>query len=290
MITAEMVKNLREVTGAGILECKKALTECNGDMEASIDWLREKGILKAAKKAERIAAEGLAQIAVEGNYAAIVEVNSETDFVAKNEEFKELVNAFANTIAKNNPTTEEDVLALEYNGTTLGEYLTEKTAKIGEKLSFRRFVKLENEANEVFGAYLHMGGKIAALVQLTGANEDVAKDVAMHLAAMRPRYLRREDVPADVTERERNVIKEQTMNEGKSEEIALKMVEGRLNKFYKEICLEEQPFIKDDKSSVLDYVKKNGGSIKAIVRFEVGEGMAKKEENFAEEVMNQIKG
>lgn len=290
MITAEMVKNLREATGAGILECKKALTECNGDMEASIDWLREKGILKAAKKAERIAAEGLAQIATDGAVAAIVEVNSETDFVAKNDEFKELVNAFAETIAKNNPTTEEDVLALSYNGTTLGDYLTEKTAKIGEKLSFRRFVKLTKEENEAFGAYLHMGGKIAALVQVTGASEEVAKDIAMHLAAMRPRYLRREDVPADVTERERNVIKEQTMNEGKSEEIALKMVEGRLNKFYKEICLEEQPFIKDDKSSVLDYVEKNGGSIKAIVRFEVGEGMAKKEENFAEEVMNQIKG
>lgn len=290
MITAEMVKNLREVTGAGILECKKALTECNGNTEAAIDWLREKGILKAAKKADRIAAEGLAQISVEGNQAAIIEVNSETDFVAKNDEFKELVHVFADTIAKNNPSNEDEALTLEYNGKTLGELLTEKTSKIGEKLSFRRFSRLVKDDSEVFGSYLHMGGKIAALVQLRGANEEVAKDVAMHLAAMRPLYLRREDVPVDVVEHEKNIIKEQTMNEGKSEEIALKMVEGRLNKYFKEICLEEQAFIKDDKVSVAEYVKKNSGSINKIVRFEVGEGMAKREDNFAEEVAKQING
>ena len=290
MIKASDVKELREKTGAGMLDCKKALEEVNGDMEKAIDWLREKGIAKAAKKESRIAADGLCEIKTEGNKAVIVEVNSETDFVAKNEEFTKFVDLVSEAILNNDVKTNEDALKLEVDGETIEEKLVALTAKIGEKLSFRRFEKVEKEDNDVFGSYLHMGGKIAALVVLTGGNEEVARDVAMQTAAMNPMCLNRESVPADVLERERTVIKEQVLNEGKPEDIAEKMVNGRLNKFYKEICLEEQEFIKDSKMSVADFVKKENASIKAMYRFAVGEGIEKKEENFAEEVMSQVNG
>ena len=290
MIKASEVKELREKTGAGMLDCKKALEEVSGDMEKAIDWLREKGIAKAAKKESRIAADGLCEIKTDGNKAVIVEVNSETDFVAKNEEFTKFVDLVSEAILNNDVETNEDVLKLDVDGETIEEKLVALTAKIGEKLSFRRFEKVEKEDSDIFGSYLHMGGKIAALVVLTGGSEEVARDVAMQTAAMNPMCLNRESVPADVLERERTVIKEQVLNEGKPEDIAEKMVNGRLNKFYKEICLEEQEFIKESKMSVGDFVKKENASIKAMYRFAVGEGIENKEENFAEEVMSQVNG
>ena len=289
MITASLVKELREKTGAGMLDCKKALEANDGNIDASIDWLREKGISKAAKKADRIAAEGLSAILTEGNNAVIVEVNSETDFVAKNEEFQGLIKTILETIIKSEAKTLEDALKLETSEGTLEELIVSKTATIGEKLSLRRFAKITKNDNETFGEYIHMGGKIAVLIVTENTDESVAKDVAMHAAAMRPKYVKIDEVPEEEVQREKEVLTEQAMNEGKPKDIAEKMVIGRLNKFYKEICLEEQPFVKDDKSSVKQFVKNNGGTIKTMYRYEVGEGMEKKEENFAEEVAKQMK-
>ena len=288
MISASLVKELRDKTGAGMLDCKKALEACDANIDAAVDWLREKGISKAAKKADRIAAEGVAAILVKGNDAVIVEVNSETDFVAKNEEFKGLVNEILEAIVSNDPKTVEDVLALPSSDGTINDAIVAKTSKIGEKLSFRRFTKVTKADNESFGEYIHMGGKIAVLTIVENAREEVAKDVAMHAAAMRPTYVRKTDVPTEEVEKERAVLKEQAINEGKPAEIAEKMVEGRIQKYYKEICLEEQPFVKDGDISVATFVKNNGGSIKDMIRYEVGEGMQKREENFAEEVAKQL--
>ena len=290
MFKASDVKELREKTGAGMLDCKKALEENNGDMEKAIDWLREKGIAKAAKKESRIAAEGLCQIKVDGNTAVILEVNSETDFVAKNEEFTNFVDYLADQILANDVTTVEDVLAIEDGGETINDKLVALVAKIGEKISFRRFEKVTKEDDSNFGTYKHMGGKIGVIVVVKGANEEVAKDVAMQACAMNPTGLNRESIPAEVVEREAKIIKEQVMAEGKPEEIAEKMVTGRLNKFYKEVCLVEQAFIKDSGMSVADYVKNNGGEVLSMVRVAVGEGIEKRQDNFAEEVMAQING
>ena len=288
MISASLVKELREKTGAGMLDCKKALEANNGDINASIDWLREKGISKAAKKADRIAAEGLAAILIKGNKAAVVEVNSETDFVAKNEEFVSLVNEILNAVIDANVDTVEEALNLSTSEGTISELLVAKTAKIGEKLSFRRFKVVEKQDNETFGEYIHMGGKIAVLTIISNVEEAVAKDVSMHAAAMRPSYVRISDVPETEVEKEKEILTEQAMNEGKPKEIAEKMVMGRIQKFYKEICLEEQPFVKDGDINVKTFVKNNGGEIKDMIRFEVGEGMEKREENFAEEVAKQM--
>ena len=290
MISASLVKELRESTGAGMLDCKKALEATNGDIDAAVDWLREKGISKAAKKADRIAAEGVAAIVTEGNVAAIVEVNSETDFVAKNAEFTDMVNEIASVIIKNDANTVEEVLKLESSVGTINDLIVNKTAKIGEKLSLRRFVKITKEDNDNFGAYIHMGGKIAVLTVVENASEEVAKNISMHAAAMRPLYVRKSDVPAEVVEKEKEVQKEIAMNEGKPAEIAEKMVMGRIQKFFKEICLEEQAFVMDGDISVSTYAKNNGGSIKDMIRYEVGEGMEKREENFAEEVAKQMQG
>lgn len=288
MFKASDVKELRDKTGAGMLDCKKALEATNGNMNEAIDWLREKGISKAEKKASRVAAEGLCKIVTDGNKAVILEVNSETDFVAKNEEFINFVDYLANTILANNLKTHEEVLSFDDNGETIEAKLVALTAKIGEKLSFRRHELVEKNDNEVFGSYLHMGGKIGALVVLADTSLEVAKDVAMHVAAMAPVCATRSDVPADMVDHESKVIKEQVMNEGKPADIAEKMVTGRLNKFYKEICLEEQEFIKDSSVNVGTFVKNNGGSIVSMIRYAVGEGIEKKEENFADEVMSQI--
>ena len=288
MFKASDVKELRDKTGAGMLDCKKALEATNGNMNEAIDWLREKGISKAEKKASRVAAEGLCKIVTDGNKAVILEVNSETDFVAKNEEFTNFVDYLANTILANNLKTHEEVLSFDDTGETIEAKLVALTAKIGEKLSFRRHELVEKNDNEVFGSYLHMGGKIGALVVLADTSSEVAKDVAMHVAAMAPVCATRSDVPADMVDHESKVIKEQVMNEGKPADIAEKMVTGRLNKFYKEICLEEQEFIKDSSVNVGTFVKNNGGSIVSMIRYAVGEGIEKKEENFADEVMSQI--
>lgn len=290
MFSAKDVKELREKTGAGMLDCKKALEATEGNMEKAVDWLREKGIAKAAKKESRIAAEGLCQIKTDGNKAVILEVNSETDFVAKNEEFVNFVNYLADIILANDVETVEDVLAIKDGSETVNEKLVALVAKIGEKISFRRFKKIAKNDDEVFGSYKHMGGKIGVIVTLKGANEEVAKDVAMQAAAMNPVALKRDGVPADMVEKESHIIKEQVMAEGKPENIAEKMVIGRLNKFYKEVCLEEQSFIKDSSLSVADYVKNNNGEVVAMTRFAVGEGIEKRQENFAEEVMSQVKG
>ncbi len=291
MISAKEVNELRNKTGAGMMDCKKALTECNGDIEAAIDWLREKGISKAAKKADRIAAEGLANIYTEGNKAAIVEVNCETDFVTKNQDFVDLVDTIGNAVLKADKIESvEDVLALEVDGSTINDIITAKTATIGEKLSLRRAELVIKEDSQNFGAYLHMGGKIASLVVTEGANEEVAKDCAMQAAAMRPSYLKAEDVPAEVLEREKEVLKAQAIEEGKPEDIAEKMVVGRISKYYKENCLEDQEFVKDSSMDIKTYVKNNGGSLVSMIRYEVGEGMEHRSENFAEEVAKQIAG
>ena len=290
MFKASDVKELREKTGAGMLDCKKALEATEGNMEAAVDWLREKGIAKAAKKESRIAADGLCQVKTEGNKAVILEVNSETDFVAKNEEFTNFVDYLVDVVLNNDLATVEDVMNYNDGGETISEKLAALVAKIGEKISFRRFDVITKADDEIFGTYKHMGGKIITVVVVKGGNEEVAKDVAMQACAMNPTALNREGVPADVVEREAHIIKEQVMAEGKPENIAEKMVTGRLNKFYKEICLVEQDFIKDSGMTVADYVKNNGGEIVSMIRYAVGEGIEKRQDNFAEEVMAQING
>ena len=293
MINANSVKELREKTGAGMMDCKKALTAVNGDMEKAVDWLREHGIAKAEKKQSRIAAEGLCQILVDGNNAVVVEVNSETDFVASNEKFINFVDLLAKTILENEVNTNEDVLNLVVDGETISEKLTNLGATIGEKLSFRRFVKVTKQDGDFFGVYKHMGGKIGALVTVNGANEEVAKDVAMQAAAMNPIAAVRSEVPEKDVLHEKEVIiteiKNDPKNANKPDAILEKMSEGRLNKFFKEIVLEEQDFIKDSGLTVGQYVSNNGGKILSMVRFAVGEGIEKREENFAEEVASQIK-
>ena len=290
MITANMVKELREQTGAGMLDCKKALTETNGNMEEAITWLREKGISKAAKKQTRIAAEGLATAKINGNDAVLVEVNSETDFVAKNPEFVSLVDGIANVILDKKPANMEEALKLELDGTSIEEAIVNKTATIGEKLSFRRFELVEKTDNQVFGTYSHMGGKIVTLAILEGNDTEVAKDIAMQIAAMRPLYLDRESVPEERIQKEREILTEQAENEGLDSNKLPMIVNGRLNKFFEEICLVDQGFVKENKMKVSKYVESKNMKILSFVRYEVGEGMEKKEENFADEVAKQING
>ena len=290
MITANMVKELREQTGAGMLDCKKALTETNGNMEEAITWLREKGISKAAKKQTRIAAEGLATAKINGNDAVLVEVNSETDFVAKNPEFVSLVDGIANVILDKKPANMEEAMKLELDGTSIEEAIVNKTATIGEKLSFRRFELVEKTDNQVFGTYSHMGGKIVTLALLEGNDTEVAKDIAMQIAAMRPLYLDRESVPEERIQKEREILTEQAENEGLDSNKLPMIVNGRLNKFFEEICLVDQGFVKENKMKVSKYVESKNMKILSFVRYEVGEGMEKKEENFADEVAKQMKG
>lgn len=290
MITASMVKELREATNAGMLDCKKALEETNGNMEEAITWLREKGISKAAKKATRIAAEGLALAKEGNNKAVIIEINSETDFVAKNEEFKNLVNTIADKILTSDVTTNEEVLNLSFEGKTIQDLIIEKTATIGEKLSFRRFNIMTKNDDEVFGNYSHMGGKIVTIVKLTGNDCELAKDIAMHIAAMKPLYLNSASIPSEVSDKERNILKEQAINEGLDENKIDMIVNGRMNKYYEEVCLLDQFFIKENKVKVNTYLKNKNTEALEFVRYEVGEGMQKKEENFADEVMKQING
>ena len=280
-ISASMVKELREKTGAGMMDCKKALVETNGDMEKAIDYLREKGISKAAKKAERIAAEGLSNIYIKGNDAVVVELNSETDFVAKNAEFKELLDKIGNTILENNVTSMEEALNTKCGDETINDLIVNATAKIGEKISLRRFEKVTKTDSQVFGSYLHMGGKISSLTIIEGGNEEVARDVAMQAAAMRPQYINIESVPAEDLEREKAVIKEQVINEGKKPEFADKIVEGRIRKFYEETVLEEQAFIKDSGLTVKAYLENNKATLVKLVKYEVGEGMEKRNDDFA---------
>ncbi len=294
MFSASDVKELREKTGAGMMDCKKALEACEGNQDKAVDWLREKGIAKAAKKESRIAAEGLCQIKVDGDKAVMVEVNSETDFVAKNEEFSNFVDYLVDEILKNDVKTPEDVLAIKDGKETINDKLVALTAKIGEKISFRRFEKVSKSKDEIFGTYLHLGGKIGTIVVVKGKNEEVAKDVAMQAAAMNPIALNRDLVPTEMVEHEKEMIKAEMKNdpknEKKSEDILDKMATGKLGKFFKENCLVEQDFIKDSGLTVEKYAKQNECEITSMVRFAVGEGIEKRQENFAEEVAAQIQG
>lgn len=288
-VTAQMVKELREKTGAGMMDCKKALTETNGDMEQAIDYLREKGIAKAAKKGDRIAAEGLTYVVAEGNNAVILEVNSETDFVAKNEAFQSLVKELAAHLLANKPATVEEASAQTINGVTVADYINAAIAKIGEKISLRRFTLLSKTDNDAFGAYLHMGGRISVLTVLEGTTEaDAAKDVSMHIAALKPLYVSRDQVSQEEVERERQVLTQQALNEGKPENIVAKMVEGRLGKYFEDVCLLDQTFVKNPDQKVRQFVESKGATVREFVRYEVGEGIEKREDNFAEEVMNQV--
>ncbi len=294
-ITASLVKELRDKTGAGMMECKKALTATEGDMAKAVDWLREKGIAKAEKKASRIAAEGQASIAIAGNKALIFELNCETDFVAHNERFSALVEKVGQAIVASDAETAEAALGVACDGKTVRDVLLETVAFLGENISLRNVAVVRKTDSQVFGAYKHMGGKIITLAVLNGGNPDVAKDVAMHACAMNPRYLSPADIPAEVTAHERDILTKEALNENltavkpKPEAIILKMVEGRLLKTLKEICLVNQPFVKNPDQSVDEFVRSKGASIVAFTRLVMGEGVEKKEENFATEVMSQIK-
>ena len=291
MVTAALVKELREKTGAGMMDCKKVLTETDGDLEKAAELLREKEITKAAKKSGRVAAEGMveAYISEDEKVGAIVEVNSETDFVAKNEEFRTFVMDVAKQIVKNNPESVEALLAepaMFEEGKTVNEALIGKIATIGENISIRRFARFET-TDGLIEKYIHGDGKIAVLVNMTSGTKELAKDVCMQIAAARPEFIDRDQVPAERVEKEKEILKIQTMNEGKPEAIAEKIVLGRINKFYQEICLVDQEFVKDPSKKVSDILKDS--KVLEFARFETGEGIEKKEENFAEEVMKQLK-
>ena len=292
MVTASLVKELREKTGAGMMDCKKVLTETDGDMEKAIELLRERGIAKAAKKSGRVAAEGLveAYISEDGKVGAIVEVNSETDFVGKNEEFKTFVKNVAKQVVEKNPKDVEDLLnqeAIFEAGKTVNEALVGKIATIGENLTIRRFARFESKG--LLESYIHGDGKIAVLINMAKGDKEVAKDLCMQIAAARPEYLNEQSVPAERVEKEKEILKVQTMNEGKPEQIAEKIVQGRIRKFFEEICLVDQVFVKDSNMKVSELLKQKDAEIAEFARFEKGEGIEKKEENFAEEVMNQLK-
>ena len=293
MITASQVKELREKTGAGMMDCKKVLTETNGDEEKAIELLRERGIAKAAKKSDRIAAEGLVEtyISEDGKVGVVVEVNAETDFVAKNEEFRNFVADVAKQVAKENPADVEALLeqkSIAEPEKTVREVLTNKIATIGENMSIRRFVRFET--NNLLESYIHGDGKIAVLVEMENGTPELAKDICMQIAAARPEFLDRASVPADRLAKEMEILKAQAMNEGKPGEIAEKVVQGRINKFYSEVCLVEQEFVKDSDIKVGKLVESKGAKIVRFARFEKGEGLEKKQENFAEEVAKQMNG
>ncbi|HDF6404973.1 TPA: elongation factor Ts [Staphylococcus aureus] len=290
-ISAKLVKELREKTGAGMMDCKKALTETDGDIDKAIDYLREKGIAKAAKKADRIAAEGLVHVETKGNDAVIVEINSETDFVARNEGFQELVKEIANQVLDTKAETVEALMETTLpNGKSVDERIKEAISTIGEKLSVRRFAIRTKTDNDAFGAYLHMGGRIGVLTVVEGStDEEAARDVAMHIAAINPKYVSSEQVSEEEINHEREVLKQQALNEGKPENIVEKMVEGRLRKYLQEICAVDQDFVKNPGVTVEAFLKTKGGKLVDFVRYEVGEGMEKREENFADEVKGQMK-
>jgi elongation factor Ts len=288
-VTAQMVKELRQRTGAGMLDCKKALEKNDGDIEKSIDFLREKGMASAAKKAGRIAAEGLCNVVLEGNEAVIYELNSETDFVSKNKQFLDLIDTIGAVLIASNAKNTEEALAVESNGTTVETLLIDATATIGEKLSLRRVSRVVKEDAQEFGAYKHMGGRIAVLAVLENQDEEVSKDMAMHIAAQNPRYLNRTQVDQETLEHEKHILTQQALLEGKSANIVEKMVIGRLNKFLKDICLVDQPFVKDPDQTVAQYLKAHKNNVLSFIRLEVGEGIEKKEEDFAAEVAAQIR-
>lgn len=293
-ITASMVKELREKTGAGMMDCKKALTEKDGDMEKAVEFLREKGLASAAKKAGRIAAEGLASVEVDGNAAVLVEVNCETDFVAKNVDFQSFISDVSKHILNKRPTSVEEALTQKLNDEeeTVQDRLSRLISKIGENMNLRRFEVVEKKESDSFGAYVHMGGRICVLTVVTNStNENLAKDIAMHVAAINPRFLSKDQVSDEVIEAEKELLTQQALKEGKPANIVEKMVIGRMAKFYSEVCLLEQPFVKDPDLTVSKLLKKEGNdtTVKSFTRYELGEGIEKRQDNFAEEVMSQVK-
>lgn len=295
MITASQVKELREKTGAGMMDCKKALTECDGDMAKAVDWLREKGISKAAKKEGRIAAEGLTRVATKGNTGVLFEVNSETDFVAKNEQFLHLLDVIQNAILDTKAADVDAVLTTSTPEGTIADLITNATATIGEKITFRRVSVVEKADDEFFGSYMHMGGKISALAVLKGeTNETVAKNIAMQVASMAPTYVSQSDIPSDVVEHERELqlqmMKADPKMAGKPEKVLQGILKGKVDKHFKDQCLLDQEFFLDPKMKVANFLKDNKVELVSFVRFQTGEGIEKREENFAEEVMSQIKG
>ncbi|MFD2829745.1 translation elongation factor Ts [Corticicoccus populi] len=288
-ITAKLVKELREKTGAGMMDCKKALQETDGDIDKAIDFLREKGIAKAAKKADRVAAEGTVYVQSKGNDAVIVEINSETDFVARNEGFQKLVKDIADHILETKPADLETLNKSEINGQAVEDRMTEEVSKIGEKLTLRRFEIKTKTDNDSFGEYLHLGGRIGVLATVEGTTDaSIAKDVAMHAAALNPKFVSKEQVSEDELNHEREILRTQALNEGKPEKIVDKMVEGRMRKYLEEICMVDQPFVKDSDVTVEKFLSQHNATLKDFVRFEVGEGIEKREDNFAEEVMGQV--
>lgn len=295
MITASQVKELREKTGAGMMDCKKALTECDGDMAKAVDWLREKGISKAAKKEGRIAAEGLTRVATKGNTGILFEVNSETDFVAKNEQFLHLLDVIQNAILDTKAADVDAVLATSTSEGTIADLITNATATIGEKITFRRVSVVEKADDEFFGSYMHMGGKISALAVLKDeTNETVAKNIAMQVASMAPTYVSQSEIPSDVVEHERELqlqmMKADPKMAGKPEKVLQGILKGKVDKHFKDQCLLDQEFFLDPKMKVANFLKDNKVELVSFVRFQTGEGIEKREENFAEEVMSQIKG
>ena len=289
-VTAQLVKQLRDMTGVGMMDAKKALVKVEGDIDKAVDYLREAGLAKAAKKADRIAAEGITNVLVEGNRAVILEVNAETDFVAKNDKFQALVKEISEAILKANPSTLEEALEVETPNGKVSDVIAEATTVIGEKITLRRFEIVEKSDADDFGAYLHMGGRIGVLTVVEGStDESVAKDVSMHIAAINPKYIDRSEVSEEELEHKKKELTEQALNEGKPANIVEKMIAGRLNKYLAEISLNDQPFVKDPDQTVSKFVASKGGKVKLFHRYEVGEGLEKRVDNFVEEVMGQVK-
>ena len=294
-ITASQVKELRDKTGAGMMDCKKALEETNGDLNRAVDWLREKGIAKAAKKADRIAAEGLTKAVVKGNRAVVIELNSETDFVAKNEQFLALLENLANTLVVSDVKTVEEANSLVIDGKTVAEHVAEATFTIGEKITLRRFEIISKTDDEIFGSYIHMGGKISVIVKLKATdNAEVGKDMAMQVASMNPGYISRKHMPVEFVDHERNIQKEIIKNDPtmstKPENVLNGILEGRLSKVLQETSLVDQLFFKDQDIKVQKVLDAAKTEVLSFVRYQVGEGIEKREDNFAEEVMNQTFG
>ncbi len=288
--TAKDVMALREKTGAGVMHCKKALTDADGDMAKAADILRERGIAKAEKKASRIAAEGIVACYIDGKTGVLVELNCESDFVAKNPQFTEIANEVAKVVIANDPADVDALLACAYEGATVEDYLKGKIAIIGEKIAVRRFVKYTTEG--FLESYIHLGGKLGVILDMAGEATEIAKEVAhdvtLQIAFTKPAYLTKEEVSAETLEREKAVLKQQAINEGKPEAIAEKMVMGRIKKFYEENCLLEQAFIKDDSKKVAELVKSGNTSINKFAFFIMGEGLEKKSEDLSEEVAKQV--
>lgn len=288
MISAKLVKELRDLTGAGMMDCKKALEATEGDIQASVDWLREKGISNAQKKSGRIAAEGTTKVTVKGNRGIVIEVNSETDFVAKNVQFVELVDTLSNVLLEAKAADLDAALAVDVNGQTVSDLVVAATATIGEKITLRRFAIVEKSDDEVFGEYMHMGGKISALAVLKNADEELAKDMAMQIASMSPQYVSQAEIPSEIIDHETNIQVEIVKNDeslsNKPEQVVEGIIKGRVSKSMQDISLVDQIFFKDGKAKVSQVLKSANANVESFIRFAVGEGIEKREEDFAAEV------